>query len=424
MSDTNIPDDQVDVPEGEPQDFAEQRAKKGMSPGLKLGILVGGVFAILGASFFLSTSSAPEESVMRGAPDLDATPGGALQAENPLFRDLLEQANDERAQAALARGETFIPVPEGQLEPVIRSGAADAGEITPEEEPPAPTDQVARVAPPPPPAPEPRVIEQRAIPAPGAVTSRPSVETTAPQQETNPYLQGMIQQMGSVSLSNARNATMFVADEPPARPDDAPTGLVTGSEAGSDAGENAPSAEPIIAAGAVLYGETLTSSSSDLPGPVLVEVTAGPFKGGRLVGSFSTAEAVDRMVVEFSTMTLPDGTSVPVTAFAVDGVSAETAVASDVNRRYLSRYGPILAAAFITGYSASAAQPDQQLVDIGDGSSVVTGTTSEEQNLYAGLAAAGEAVGADLVRNAPKGPEVVLRSGWPVGIMFVEPVLP
>lgn len=421
MSDTNIPDDQVDIPEGEPQDFAEQRAKKGMSPGLKLGILVGGVFAILGASFFLSTSSAPEESVMRGAPDLDATPGGALQAENPLFRELLEQANDERAQAALDRGETFIPVPEGQLEPVIRSELADAGDTEPAEGDQAQQDRVASVAPPPPPAPEPRVIEQRAIPAPGAVVSRPSVETTAPQQETNPYLQGMIQQMGSVSLSNARNTSMFVADEAPAYPvEDAAVAMGDGS----GEAEAAPAVEPIIPAGTILYGETLTSSSSDLPGPVLVQVTNGPFKGGRLVGSFSTVDAVDRMVVEFSSMTLPDGTSVSVSAFAVDGVSAETAVASDVNRRYISRYAPILAAAFITGYAGSAAQPDQQLVDIGDGSSVVTGTTTEEQNLYAGLAAASEAIGADLVQNAPKGPEVVLRSGWPVGIMFVEPVLP
>jgi intracellular multiplication protein IcmE len=130
------------------------------------------------------------------------------------------------------------------------------------------------------------------------------------------------------------------------------------------------------------------------------------------------------MVVEFSSMTLPDGTSVPVSAFAVDGVSAETAVASDVNRRYISRYAPILAAAFITGYAGSAAQPDEQLVDIGDGSSIVTGTTTDKQNLYAGVAAASEAIGADLLQNAPKGPEIVLRSGWPVGIMFVEPVLP
>ena len=421
MSDTNIPDDQVDIPEGEPQDFAEQRVKKGLSPSLKLGILVGGVFTILGASFLLSTASTPEESEMRGAPELDATPGGALQAENPLFRDLLEQANDERAQAALERGETFIPVPEGQLEPVIRSELADAGDAEQAPEPEVREDRLASVAPPPAPAPEPRVIEQRAIPAPGATVSRPSVATTAPQQETNPYLQGMVQQMGSVTMSMSRNTTMFVAEEAPVYPEETAAAAAVETGPGTDA---AAAAEPIIAAGTVLYGETLTSSSSDLPGPVLIEVTNGPFKGGRLVGSFTTAEAVDRLVVEFNSMTLPDGTSVAVSAFAVDGVSAETAIASDVNRRYVQRYAPILAAAFITGYSASAAQPDQQLVDIGDGSSVVTGTTTEEQNLYAGLAAAGETVGADLIQNAPKGPEVILRSGWPIGIMFVEPVLP
>ena len=214
---------------------------------------------------------------------------------------------------------------------------------------------------------------------------------------------------------------MYVADEPPAYPEEQIAAL-SGDAPG--AAEAPQAAEPIIPAGTILYGETLTSSSSDLPGPVLVQVTTGPFKGGRLVGQFSTSDTVDRMVVEFSTMTLPDGTSVAVSAFAVDGVSAETAVASDVNRRYVQRYAPILAAAFITGYAGAAAQPDQQLVELGEGNSVISGTTTEEQNLYAGLAAASEAIGADLVQNAPKGPEVILRSGWPVGIMFVEPVLP
>ncbi len=226
--------------------------------------------------------------------------------------------------------------------------------------------------------------------------------------------------MGAISLTIARTNTMAVNDEPPPEREEP---IVTTDGAGSDAAGEGAAEAPIIPAGTILYGETLTSSSSDLPGPVLVQVTTGPYKGSRLVGRFSTAESVDRMVVQFSAMTLPDGTSVPVSAFAVDGVSAETAVASDVNRRYISRYAPILAAAFITGYSASAAQPSQQVVELGDGSSVVTGSTTEEQNLYAGLAAAGEAIGADLVQNAPKGPEVILRSGWPVGIMFVEPVL-
>lgn len=420
MSDTNISDDQVDIPEGDSQDFADQNAKKGLSPGLKLGLLVGGVFSILGASLFLSTASVQEDSVMRGAPNLDATPGGTLQAENPLFRDLLEQANDERAQAALDRGETFIPVPEGQLEPVIRPGMADAGDVVPVREASTSLQDVPQVAPPPTP-PEPRVIEQRVIPAPGVDGTRPNVTTSERSQETNPYLQGMIKQMGAVSTNLSRTAPMLVFDEP-LKPSEGETEDLTGST--EDPSAAAPTADPIISAGTILYGETLTSSSSDLPGPVLVEVTTGPFKGSRLVGQFTTADSVDRMVVEFSSMTLPDGTSVSVSAFAVDGVSAETAVASDVNRRYLQRYGPILAAAFITGYATSAALPSQQVVELGAESSVITSTTTGEQNLFAGLAAAGEAIGADLIQNAPKGPEVILQSGWPVGIMFVEPVLP
>lgn len=415
MSDTNIQDDQVDIPEGAPENFADQRAKKGLSPGLKLGILVGGVFTILGTSLFFASTAQQPDSVMTGAPSLNATPGGALQAENPLFQELLEQANDERAREALNNGETFIPIPEGQLEPVTRFDTTDAGTAETQPTQAAPTETAAL----PPPPPEPRVIEQRAIPAPGGAGARPTTATNAPQAPQNPYVQGMIQQMGAIS-SNMTRVTSLTIEAQPSEP-------LSGTAAESVPGEGGPdaiaeAATPIIPAGTILYGETLTSSSSDLPGPVLVQVTNGPFKGGRLVGKFQTVEAVDRMVVEFTSMTLPDGTSVAVSAYAVDGVSAETAVASDVNRRYISRYAPVLAAAFITGYAGAAAQPEQQVVELGDGNTVITGTSTSEQNLYAGLAAAGQAVGADLLRTAPKGPEVILRSGWPVGIMFVEPV--
>jgi len=244
------------------------------------------------------------------------------------------------------------------------------------------------------------------------------MDANTAQSQQNPYQQAMVQQMGAITRGMTEIGFMEVQDQPPPKIEDPTTGL--GGSGGTAPSE--PATEQVIAAGTILYAETLTSSSSDLPGPVLVEITTGPFKGSRLVGRFSTAEAVDRMVVEFSAMTLPDGTSVPVAAFAVDGVSAETAIASDVNRRYISRYAPILAASFITGYAASAAQPTQQVVGLGDENSIVTEPSSERQNLYSGIAAASDAIGQDLIRNAPKGPEVILRSGWPLGVMFVEPV--
>lgn len=415
MSDTNTTEDRVDIPEGDPENFSEQRVKRRLSPGLKLGILMGGVFVILAGSFLMSGSSTTEtESAMRGAPALDATPGGVNQTENPRFQEILQQANDQRAREALDRGQTFIPVPEGTLEPLERFDRADAGRNDQVAEP----AQPPRLAPEPAPRPEPRLIEQRAIPAPSGTVDRPRIETTSGQQQQNPYLQGMIQQMGSVTRGISETGIMEVNDQ---QIEDENAVTADLSDPGG-AGQDTPAENQIIAAGAILYAETLTSSSSDLPGPVLVEVTTGPLKGSRLVGQFTTVPSVDRMVIEFGSMTLPDGTSVSVSAFAVDGVSAETAVASDVNRRYIRRYAPILAASFITGYATAVAQPSQQVVELGEGNSLVSAPSTERQSLYAGLAAASQAIGGDLIQNAPKGPEVILRSGWPVGIMFVEPV--
>lgn len=419
MSDSQDFEDTIEVPEGDSADFADQQVKRGMSPALKFGILIGGVALILGGSiFFSSTQTSDPPSAVRSVPNLDATPGGAIQAENERFQEILRRANDDRATEAEQRRETFIPTPESTLEPLDRFDRADAQEVSEPEPEPAPEPEPG---PAPEPEPEPRVIESRDIPA---VTPprRPRVETTAPDQEENPYIDGMVQQMGSITRGTSTTTAMQVESQGlPQEMFQEPEN--ESADASGDGASDAPTIQAtILPAGEILYGQTLTSSSSDLPGPVLVEITTGEFKGSRLVGTFSTGENVDRMVVEFSSMTLPEGETVDVSAVAVDGMSAETAVASDVDRRYVRRYAPILAASFLTGYANARAQPSQEIVERGDGVSVVTGQSDEEESLFAGLGAASEAIGSDLVQNAPQGPEIKLRSGWPLGVMFIEPV--
>jgi hypothetical protein len=129
------------------------------------------------------------------------------------------------------------------------------------------------------------------------------------------------------------------------------------------------------------------------------------------------------MVVSFNSMTMEDGTSYEVTAFAVDGMTAEAAVASDVERRYMKRYGPILASAFITSYAEAMSEPEQILTSIGDETAVVQSPRTEKQSLIAGLGAAAGAIGADLTNNAPRGPKITLRDGWPIAVMFTTSVV-
>lgn len=420
---------QDSIPDAAPEtaDASGSTSRKRSIPlGVKFGAVILAVVGVIGGSLVFNINQVGEEpSRVSGAPNIDTTPAGQQQAESPRFREILQQSNDQRADEALSRGETFIPAPEMNPVPVE---IAEPEPVAPQ----PPEEVVQREA-----EPEPRaervvrVSETVRIPTPPAPVERGQIETASPnQQNEDPMRDLLLQQMGSISSSMTRTTSMGaqlqtsaerqrVIEERNAAAEAAATSFLEREAERS----SADATVQIVPAGDILYAETLTSSTSDLPGPVLVEITAGPLTGSRLIGSFTVGEREPRMMISFNTMTLPDGESVSVSAFAVDGVTAETAVASDVDRRYVARYAPILAASFIAGYGGALAEPAQAAVPQGDDITVVTEAADNEQAFYSGIAAASSAIAGDLVETAPRGPEIKLRSGYPVAIMFAEPVL-
>jgi intracellular multiplication protein IcmE len=417
MSDHKNPDEGVEIPEATPEDFGSQETKRGLSPAAKFTIVIGGVFLVIGASIFVGGNevSDPTSSISVNA-DLDGTPGGAVQSDSPRYQELLEASNDQAAEAAAREGRTFIPTPERILRPIEDLEAGQRIEDEPEVVE-APVEPVV--------APKPAPVVVQAPPAP-PVAARPvpttSQATTAEQQE-NPYAAAMLGQMSAIAGSNSRPSlsvkTTNVFDSDRQASDDAAT--VAASQAAQEPIGATFTPEVLIPAGDIIYAETLTSTNSDLAGsPVLVELTTGEYRGSRVIGNFTVNEASDSMVIEFNTLTTADGDSYEISAFAVDGMTAEGAVASDVDRRYLSRYGPILASAFISSYAEARSTPEQTLATVGDETIVISGTQTVEESLYAGLGAAAEAIGSDLVANAPKGPKVILRDGWPIALMFTK----
>lgn len=396
--------------------------RSGLSPALKVGAIASGVMAVvIGAFWFSGQSTQTAPSDIRRAPALDDTPAGQLQAESPRYMEILRESNDELAERALQQERSFVPRPENIPQP-IRDLEINPIEIEPQPEP-EPEPEVRpeprrtlTVAPPSPPPPTPVVTQ---VPGGG--------QQARAGGEENPYVSAMISNMSVVARAMEVRGTMTVdtAGPPPvmrSNPNDMVVAEIP-SDRGADSAMMALAAPTLIPAGTILYGETLTSSSSDMQSPVLVEITAGEFRGSRLIGTFTTVENVERMVVQFSSMTLPDGTRVGVTAFAVDGRTAETAVASDVNRRYVARYAPILAATFISGTAEALARPRQEITVLGDGTqALVQDRSTTRESLFAGVGASANILAQDLARTAPRGPEIVLRSGWPMGILFVDPV--
>ncbi|HDZ51499.1 hypothetical protein LCGC14_0112320 [marine sediment metagenome] len=420
MSEVNNKDENVEIPEAEAEDFGSQRVKKGLSPAVKFGIVIGGVFAIIGGSMIMSSNEIVESgsTVASVGGRLDSTPGGVIQSESPRYQQILEESNDEAADEAKRTGKTFIPTPERILQPIDDLEAGNRIEeekiIVAEPEP-----VVAPVVQ----EPAPRVVQ--APPAPPKPAARPSAASAkSAQQEENPYAAAMLSQMGSLAGRTGSASLNVVSVGSLEEQQDVAVVSTDAAELAALQAAGSTTDTVLVPAGEIIYAETLTSTNSDIQGsPVLVELTTGEYRGARLIGSFAVNQSSDSMVIQFSSMTLPDGSTVGVNAFAVDGMTAEAAVASDVERRYLKRYGPILASAFITSYAEARSEADQTLTSVGDDTVVIQGQRDTTQSLYAGLSAAAGAIGSDLETYAPKGPKVILRDGWPIAVMFTETVV-
>lgn len=429
MSETSNIDYGVEIPDAEPQDFGSQQVRRSLSPALKFGIVIIGVFAIITASIFVGGSeiSNPTSSISVNA-ELDSTPGGENQSNNPRYQKLLELSNQQEAANAIDAGINYIPTPENILQPIedLEAGERVEDSVKDVED----EDSVVDVAAPP-------LAPVTVAPPPSPTKNRKAPVLLANNEtqigEENPYTSSMIRQMGAIGRSTSRpslsiQTTNFYqrAEVNTDREDignqntgnQNTTAAAVASQAQSFT-EDGAAPEVMISAGDIIYGETLTSTNSDLLGaPILVELTSGEYRGSKLVGSFTVDNSSKSMVVQFSTLTTVEGNTYDITAFAIDGKTAEGAVVSHVERRYLQRYGPILASAFIASYSNALSDTVETITNIGEEVVVLSAAQTAKQARVAGLGAAAQAISGSLRANAPSGPKVVLREGWPIAVIF------
>ena len=175
-------------------------------------------------------------------------------------------------------------------------------------------------------------------------------------------------------------------------------------------------------AGDITYAVVLNGSDTDTPGPVVAKLVKGPLKGARLLGSFAPNRETTAMVVQFDRVILPDGTNIDTSAYALDSKDATLAVRSSYSGRYLQRYGPKLAGAFVKGLGSALANTGTTVV----GTNSTTIITSPEQNtkeaLYAGAAGVGDQLANEISDLGPSGPIVRLSAGKLIGVLFTENV--
>lgn len=184
---------------------------------------------------------------------------------------------------------------------------------------------------------------------------------------------------------------------------------------------NAAANREIIKAGTVLYAVLDTAINSDEQGPVLATVVSGKYKGARLVGKISLPSNAKKVVISFSTMSLPKKReSMSVDAYAVDADTARTAFASDVDNHYLLRYGSLFASSFMEGFGKAVGQQGTTTTDP-SGSQIQTKPKLDPQDqVKTALGTVGEKWGKQVEPLFKTPVTVTVDQGLGLGILFMR----
>lgn len=449
MSDNNTNNQEPDI---NPDSVYTEDQKPQSKPKKKRSkvLLVGGLFIVGAVAYSLvaSTDTSTTSTVV-APPSLNTTSGGTIQDSSPEYAESLRRANDQNAERALEEGRTFIATPEGSLSPLNPTVESLPQPVVEDVKEPETDAVVTRKRP---------VIAQlrKTNEAPAGTAQADQGQTQGQgQQPENPYVGLISGQMSTIGKAygpkesggqifkttqtepkkeattpTAQSNTLSSLDEEETAEQDTPAltkeELAARRQAEISAQENVLK-EPVredekvyVAAGDVLYGEVVATVNSDAQMPVIVQVTTGEHKGARLLGTFSTDNVSGKLVVSFSQMTNGNVT-VPVSALAIDGYSADTTVRSGIEKRYLKRYGTVFATTFIEGVASGLAEPKKTvLTDQNGNNQVVADKRTTDESLWNGVSAAVGVINEDIMAGRPKGPKIYLHSGYPVGVLFVD----
>ncbi|WP_297049516.1 DotG/IcmE/VirB10 family protein, partial [uncultured Desulfovibrio sp.] len=98
---------------------------------------------------------------------------------------------------------------------------------------------------------------------------------------------------------------------------------------------------------------------------MLATVTSGAHRNARLMGGFQRHD--ERLVLAFNRAVLPSGETIQLEAYAVDPSTSEASVASSVNTHFFSRWGGLIASAFLEGLGSAKRYSGAQSTIYGSG---------------------------------------------------------
>ena len=344
--------------------------------GLALAVVV--VFA----SFLLFAPEKPSATSSLTTARADAISGKAGGEGSEEYNQKLKEHDTRQANEALKTGESFVPTPVGQRKSVVGKK-----EDTP---PPPPPVAPVRIAP----------------------VQTPRTDNTMLKRMMDD-LAALDTRLAAASVGEGK--IVYLRDF-----SDESTPVATPV---AQASAPAASTPPAVALkpGDLLYAIVDVGVNSDVPSAVLATVTSGTYRNARLMGGFQRHD--ERLVLAFNRAVLPSGETVQLEAYAVDPATSEASVASSVDTHFFSRWGGLVASAFLEGLGTAKRYSGAQSTIYGNSENtdqMVWNTYSVEDQAWIAAGKVGEKAGKIFEKGFDRPPTVRLESGTPVGVLVLN----
>jgi intracellular multiplication protein IcmE len=385
----------------------------------RLASIGGGAAIILGVAgvVVLHGHHQAQQSSVAALPDVNTLPGG--MHGNDYYDKLATQQAQQQAQAAAAKGQSSVA-------PMAPGVATQALKPAPVVALPRPS-QTTIVRPAPPAHLQPTPVAYASPPA-AQVPQQPTPEQ---KQQNQLYAAAVNSLLDSWGTGPAPVTQVYIDPNKEAAAGVPVTGaqaqahVQSASTAGAAPGRGqaalaATAPTVLIPAGKGVYARTKLAANSDTGGPVVVTAESGPIAGDDMIGTFSRRD--DRLVVDLTSITLQDGEQQSIDALVIAPDSMETAVASDVDQHYVSRFVLPVAAAFVAGLGQAIEQSNATVAVSPFGGYTAQNHLNINQQLGVAAGAAGTQLQQLFLQNAPNGPTVKLAAGVNVGVIFLKPL--
>lgn len=353
-------------------------------------------------------SESPDKADVRGINKPHSDQTSRVSVENsPEYARKIDEYTYIKTEDARSKGQTFIP-PVASSKPIPH----------PKQNTPVQLPQ-KKVEPPkqenPPQRAEPRTFERTQLQQPQQRMVRQQADSNRVHLLTNymrqTALAGPPMKAQNVQILNAPPLDMVASNSHPGN--SATTTALNGT-----ATQKTSSVAPFLKPGDILYAINRVSLDSDAPGPAMVEVVEGPYRGAKAIGSFKRLN--EHLVLTFEQLVTTKGVTYNIKGYAIDPKTDRTAVRTDVDSHFFQRWGGIIAASFLEGFGEAVANRGSSSYNNawGGGTSLPKYNVTEEAFIAAGKV--GQRMANVFENRFGMAPTVTLKSGTDMGVLIMS----